>query len=396
MKHLKLILFSISVFAIVIYGFTRISGDGPEVQVTMEANGIKMLPSTIPVPFNLQTGVLNILSRESESRGVYVYAITNISKKDGYSEISVAGLPPEIQVMRLQDAIWIGLVTIGPGPEYLGSVTDLTAESSQTFDRGGSQNILPFRSGTTAIYGMLGVHNCGFSLNGWSAVDLFPSENMVYAANDGSTSYVCRDDHQVSLRIGGFLYAHILDTGQATGDDYSQGQQIGGMALGTFDDTCGYADQQPDHYHVHFCFQQNGAGTFSADGYALNIYNGNWVRGEETVSPTGTLTATWTNAEGDPISGPTARFNLWDEITKGVINLVKSSISGLPDHQDMQIPEKIMGKATPIIQLLSPTVFSMFAMTIPIFVVFTIMLLEGVRFVMAVYMLIKRLIPVIG
>jgi len=370
-------------------------------QERTEGRGIVMLPSTYPVRKDLQQRALELLAEGAPERGIFVYAITNIDTVSGYHHVSVAGLPMDATEMHLQDALWLGVVTIADMPGLPGEVLDsLPLEekggNNPGYGVGGSQNILPWRSGTTAIYGVLGVHDCGFSLNGWKAVDFFPEENMVYSTNDGNVSYVCRDSTQVALRIGENLYTHLADMGQATGDHYAQGQQIAGMVPGSYDDTCGYADQQPDHYHVHFCFIPNPAGTWSADGYALNIGNQNWVKGAETVSPLGTLTASWTDAGVVTLPGPAAGTNFWDGMVGGLINMFNGATAPLPEHEVIGLADTVMDQANPVMSLLYIIVFSNFNMTIPILVFGIVTLLEAVRIFYALYMLVKRLIPVIG
>ncbi len=365
----------------------------------IEGKGIILLESTIPVDNKIQLRVLDALAEEAPARAVFVYAITNIDKKENYFYVSVAGLPLGAEKMSLQDANWLGMVTIGDTPELPASVEDLMGSQpdiiGQQYGIGGSQNILPFRDETTATYGVLGVHNCGFQLNGWKAVDLFPTENMIYSTNDGSVSYVCRDDTQVALRIGDNLYTHLVDTGQATGDRYTQGQAIAGMVPGTYDADCGYADQQPDHYHVHFCFIPNPAGTWAADGYALNVGNGFWVKGEETVEPLGSLTADWANAGVKP-PGSTVGGNFWDGIIGGVMQLVRPTVEQLPEHQSMDISDTVTGLLETPMRLLYLVILVNFDMTIVMWVVGIIAILEAVRLIYALWMWVKRAIPVVG
>ncbi len=372
----------------------------PQPADRLEDKGIVLLTSTVPVEQKIQRRALELLSEDAPTRSVFVYAITNLDHKDGYYYASVAGLPIGSDRMSLQDAIWLGMVTIGDSPDLPGTVDELMGSQPASPDglgRGGSQNILPFRDGTTATYGVLGVHNCGFQLNGWKAVDLFPSENMVYAANEGQVSYVCRDTHQVALRIGDYLYTHLVDTGQATGDQYAQGQAISGMVPGTYDDTCGYADQQAEHYHVHFCFLPNPAGAWAADGYAINVNQGYWVKGEETVEPLGTLTADWANAGvSPPGAASTVGGNFWDGLISGVMDLVAPTMEKLPEHQGMDISSRVTSTMATPLRLLYLVILVNFDMRVVMWVVGIITVLEAVRLIYAAWMWVKRAIPVVG
>lgn len=399
-------LYLLPVLLAVVVWYTFWPKDGPTGQVRMEESGITMLPSTIPVRQDLQQRTLELLAEDAPQRSIFTYAITNIDQSGNYYYLSVAGLPQDAEKMRLSDSIWLGLVTIAdfPGlPGYVESAALSTANSQDDdpgnpgYGKGGSVNILPFRDKTNAIYGVLGVHNCGYALNGWKAVDLFPEENMVYSSNDGNVSYVCRDDHQVALRVGENLYTHLVDRGQRTGDHYDQGQAISGIVTGSFDDTCGYADQQPANYHVHFCFIPNPAGTWAADGYAINVNNSDgWLKGGVYTETLETLTADWANANIGDLPGPAAGTNFWDSIVGGLTSMFTSATAPLPEHQAQGIADLSLQKTTPIMALLYMFVFSNFNMTIPILVFGIVFLLEVVRIFYALYMLVKKLIPVIG
>jgi hypothetical protein len=365
-----------------------------------QVGSLVMLPATIPVDKALERRVGELLQDTSATTKLPWFVITNVDRRGDYQVVSVAGLPKGLEMdWTLDQAQWLGVVTVvDPSVDRSmpGFVEDMTAPTYAEGGTGvgGAGTILPFRSGTTAVYGSAGVHNCGFSLNGWKAVDLFPSENNVYSAEDGEVSYVCRDGTQVALRIGNYLYDHLVDHGQQVGEKVTQGQQLGSLVPGSFNATCGYADQQPTAFHVHWCFVPNGNGTFAADGYALNVNNQQWVKDQETVDIGGTLTATWQNANITP--GPTAGGNFWDGISSGFMGLVGKVVPALPQHETMGLADKVMGQATAPMQLMYVMVFGIVDMTIPIFVFGVIMALEAARLIYAAYMFVKKAIPVIG
>jgi hypothetical protein len=106
------------------------------------------------------------------------------------------------------------------------------------------------------------VYNAGF-FSGWKAVDFLSdgntsaghAPNRLLAAASGSISYVCRDGTSVVIRIGGLLYAHLLDNGNLTiGHYFDQGDEIGQLRAGSFNDNCGWASQGADWFHVHWGF----------------------------------------------------------------------------------------------------------------------------------------------
>ena len=197
------------------------------------------------------------------------------------------------------------------------AVSTLTASGAMSV-------ILPFRNGSTAMYGPLGVHDCGFSTN-FKAVDLIPEHNEVYAVESGTISYVCRDSMQIGIRVGNIIYDHLNDDfGFQIGDSVTKGQFIGSMVTGPFTAPCGYADQLPGHFHLHFCFEPDEYGLFYADGYILNTYTGSWTKNDVNIAPTGSLTAAW--GEGGevinpPISGGGKMFNIFDWILQGLVNI---------------------------------------------------------------------------
>jgi len=362
------------------------------------AYGITMLPPTVEVSPSLASAVANVLATSAVDREIYTYAITDVSPKTGYTLVSVAGLPDDAQKMSLDAALWLGTVTIADSSDMSGVVNDpppAQALAAAQTGRGGAGDILPFRTGTQAQYGELGVHACGYSLNGWMAVDLFPSENMVHASRAGFVTYVCRDDTQVSLRIGENLYAHLADTGQQVGDQYHQGQAMGALVPGTFSDTCGNAEQAPTAYHVHFCFVPDG-NTFTADGYELNVNSSVWTKGEETVSPSGYLTANWTDAGVDVPVYAAAGSNFWDGFMGGISDIFENTVSVLPEHQDLGMAEQVAATSAPALELVSVIIAGTFDLTVILWVVGIIIALELVRVIYAGWMWIKRAIPIIG
>jgi hypothetical protein len=306
----------LALIPITLVALLAVKGIGDSINQSNPVRDVIMYPASIPVDLGLQEKVREILARSSNQRNTFNYAITNV---DG-AVVSVIGLPDGLRdgTYTIDDATWLGTVDVR---NIINPVQEVSPASvAPSFDYGGSGNILPFASGSTAQYGTLGVHDCGYSLTGWKAVDIFPSSNQVYASQEGDVSYVCRDSTQVSIRVGDFLYAHLKDTGQSVGDSYSQGQAMGELVTGSFNNTCGYAAQQAGKAHVHFCFIPNpSSGSFTADGYVLNTTTSEWMKGSSIVKPGGNLTASWVDAGGNPSSG--SMFNFWDRIIGGIVTI---------------------------------------------------------------------------
>ena len=100
--------------------------------------------------------------------------------------------------------------------------------------------IFPWQSGTAMIYGPLGVHDGG---SGWKAVDMATdgvtslghSPGIAVAAKAGTVDYICKDGLSVTLRFGGFLYAHLLNNpGLFAGRTFAQGDELGQLKTGLF------------------------------------------------------------------------------------------------------------------------------------------------------------------
>lgn len=386
---------------VLVYGWMQLHPARP---VAAQPKNITMLPPTIKVPTDINNSVVAALERESGRLDVTTFAVTGLSARSGYTYVSVAGFPAMRpgQYWNLDSAIWIGNVVVKDSSAVVATIPNdaitqqpLHAPGPEQTGRGGGTAFLPFASGSTAQYGIAGVHDCGFSLNGWKAVDLFPSSNMVYSSLGGEVNYVCRDGTQVALRIGNNLYDHLVDTGQQIGDKYTQGQALGSLVPGTFNTACGYASQNADAYHVHFCFIPDG-GNYYADGYTLSMASQTWTKGAENVAVGGTLTAAWTDANGNPVPSPTGGANFWDYAIGGVTGALGKVLPAFPTHQAMGMADNVIRYIKPPLDLAYTLILVNFDMTIPLWVIGIIFTLEAVRLIYAGYMWIKRAIPLIG
>jgi hypothetical protein len=360
-------------------------------------NGVTMLMPSVKIPAETERQVLEELA-QSPAAGIARYAVTSLTRRDGYTIVSVAGFAAtQEDPWNLEDALWLGTVTLAPGGKG-----GIVQEQSNPADGGlpargmeniggGAGNILPWLQGTQAMYGPLGVHDCGFSLGGWKAVDLFPINHQVYAAQGGEVSYVCRDSTQISIRVGENMYVHLVDSGIEVGDQFEQGDYIGTLVPGTFDDTCGHADQQPENAHVHFCFLPYD-NIFTADGYSLDTNTSVWTKGAETYEPTDYLTATWENAGVVPDMPAAMGGNFWDSIMAGIMNPVEWVMGMFPPHEYMGIADKTTDAFVPSIALFYPTL-SLFNMTTIMWVVLIIMLLEALRIILSLILWIKKVLP---
>ena len=233
--------------------------------------------------------------------------------------------------------------------------------------------VFPWRSGTWAEYGMAGIHDTPSSnpssmLPGSSAVDFVSGDTYgssamppyAYAVAAGTVVSNCVGRINEGIRVDGpsgdFLYWHLIP-GQpnlAVGTTLQQGQEIGVLRYGTFNDApCGWASQSSTEYHIHFAFIPSG-GYFQIGGCILDMSTQNWVCGTNTVgvlghlmngsipgpaptssSPTqtpGGPTAT-PGPPGPPPGQPVGGEHVWNGLISGIISFINSNAKTiLPAH----------------------------------------------------------------
>lgn len=349
--------------------------------------------------------VLDILAADAARRGVWTYAVTSAEIRGGYLYASVAGFPANQDInapWTLDQAIWLGSVIKADGAKTGTVQGDSFGAQSAPMQGGGSGYIFPWYKNTWAMYGELGVHDCGFSLNGWRAVDFFPMNDLkawpplsplnIYASQSGEISYVCRDNTQISYRVGDLMYVHMQDNGMQIGTQITQGQLLGPVVNGTFSDTCGNAEQDENLGHVHFCFLPYN-NSWAADGYTLDTQNGTWFTENEVFETADFLRATWQDA-GSVVDLPSSAMgnNFWDSIVAALYPTMQSSVAVLPDHQMAEIGDRSTTILIPVLQLLWPFL-SLFKLTWWAWALGIIAILETLRIAFAVVMWGKKVLP---
>ncbi len=226
------------------------------------------------------------------------------------SAVGLSRLDDEVG-WRLDDAEWVGLVLLHLGADdvWLGEVEGteefsallaqvpdalLSPEAKQSIDpllrevAAAETYRFPWPTGTRMMYGQLGVHDNGFAtiVTDWKAVDFLSdgdtsaghAPNRLLAAASGSVSYVCNDGTSVAIRIGNLFYTHLLSNGSlGVGHYFGQGDELGQMRPGSFNDTCGYASQGDSWFHVHWGFPN--ASTLTVEDWTLNLSTEYWYRG---------------------------------------------------------------------------------------------------------------------
>lgn len=218
-------------------------------------------------------------------------------------------------------------------------------------DGGGANIRFPWEFGKSMIYGVRAIHAAGgggaYAI-GFQAVDFLGGDdlgsgvasNRVLSVATGEVDYVCEDGTTVTIRTetttGDFyIYAHLLDNSSLIeGYTFYQGDTIGHLKYGSFDDTCGWAEQTSAHYHLHFGFKPiNNA--FQIQNCILDMTSEKWTCGTEVVSPGNMLkNLGGTLTEGDDASSYSNQMSFFDYLLMGGAQLVQTLlIDHLPDHQ---------------------------------------------------------------
>lgn len=282
----------------------------------------------------------------------------------------------------------------------------------------------PMEAGKKMVYGSLGIHDAGWNgveaLQDWLAVDFVSWIENDYAGMDaynhlGATievMYTCHDANNISV-VFGFrslpwvvdpvaIYTHFVPLYSfPKGEEYSDGEPIGLLAMGTFENAgCGYTSQQADHYHLHYGFPD----TLNFDGSSLT-WGGYYfdVATEEftSTSDPGDVVAAGgilRNSDGsdDPPVGGAPGNHVWTFLLDGLIELIQVALVGMPDHQAMNLALTVGGIAAVVLRLTWLIVLTNFNMVIPMLCLGVWMVAEAIRMVIAIGFFIKRSIPVIG
>jgi len=421
------------------------------------AQGICLTITTSTINGEVVQAVYSALENAPSLPVVDCFAITNVSQlSENRWLVSLSGLQGDLQDWSIQEnADWFGMVAIQRHISGdLLSVLDGTDEFTQIIQEfpldpevksalgsggvvGASEYMepdtppgtafFPFYNGTNAVYGILGIHNHGD--NGWIAVDflsnggsgMFP--NAVYAAQSGIITSVCRDDiGQMGMRIGNFYYTHLNDW-----DRWKEGMfvtlhmYLGSLKTGNFDGYCGGASQQTNTYHVHMAWPPSG-NTLRMENWILNLDTEIWTYGTITRSA-GQLIgpADWngvypppppvdppddptpgpggTTTPGPPTGPPTPGggndgTNFWTFLTNGIRDIAAGIASIFPDHESISLAASLSEYVTLPIKIVYITGVMNYRFAFILIAIIPIM--EIVRAIYAIYMLIKRAIPVVG
>lgn len=340
----------------------------PSVQAQAEAPIV--VKATKPIDAEIRSAVEAWLG--SEHAPVYspYWAITYHKTDNNKAEtlVSIAALDiedPSEQWQITEDAFWLGTVKVNhydlsvemhSKPETVDQAGGLFKLSAPALPAagGGSYISFPWYAGASMMYGPRGVHAAGGGSysDGFVAVDLVGGDNMgsgvappqVFAALGGVVDYICESTTVVvrtynSTTNDYLIYAHMLpNAGLEMDAAFSQGQMMGTLKYGNFIDDCGWAEQAPLHYHLHFGFQPaNNA--MRIENCILNISNQVWQCGTRPVS-TGQFLVGGGGAHsgGDSGGGMIRQPGFFDYILSGAISIFdRLVIRNLPEHANLQM-----------------------------------------------------------
>ncbi len=285
---------------------------------------------------------------------------------------------------------------------------------------GGSAYSFPWQSGGTLMYGPKGIHDAGGGgvyAAGMSAVDFVGGDDMgsgvasnrVYAVSTGTVDYVCADDTTTLVRTANaatndyFVYAHLLTNDNLVDDHiFNKGALIGSVKYGSFDDSCGYAEQTDKHYHLHFGFKPaNGA--FRLENCILQMSTEKWTCGTQTISTGqflkggGGVSSGAGNDTGMSVEQP----SFWDYVVTGAVSLWdRTVVQAMPTHKAIQYTYVIYSTIKLVVRIARVMIYSnlnlgwFFSI---VFLGFGIKVAFGIaEFIVFLFKAWKSLVPIIG
>lgn len=261
---------------------------------------------------------------------------------------------------------------------------------------GGSTVNFPWEAGKQMYFGTLGVHGNGeFGTVGMYFVDWVGGSQYgpnsagpnMYASADGTIDYICQDSYAMGFRTNGtnpMFYLHLNRSAPVSfGDELSKADPIGTLRGGDFCTgnprpagcQCGYADNTPTSYHIHWGFKPSN-GYFCAEGWCLNIASQVWTKGSDQVRVGGWMTGgggigSYVDFYDDPASIAERGDRLFDSLIAGLVLIVaKTAEAILPEHQTGSIiPFSIVNGAVVTIRIFYILLKTNFNMVLPLAIV---------------------------
>jgi hypothetical protein len=320
-------------------------------QGPVSPDSIVLVQGTVPTPVGVDDAVKQALAAGPVTPA-QSFAVTDVQAVDSDLFVSVVGLSGlSGGNWNIDDnGVWFGLVLLVPGANakwdgavegtadfsrYITAIPDTSLAPAakrnlNNLDRtvapavpsGGY--LFPWQPGTQMYYGDFGIHDNGFG-TGFKAVDFLSdgnvsaghSPNSLRASAGGSVSYKCTPpagQFTAAIRIGDLMYTHLLNSSSLyIGRTFVVSEEIGKLQTGSFNESCGYATQDPGWFHVHWGFPNTGS--FDAGGWTLSFADQAWRRGAEVRG-----TGNWFLAEvANPSTTLTFRILLRDPVDDGRI-----------------------------------------------------------------------------
>lgn len=400
---------------------------------------IILLPGPDPVEFEISTRAWEWLSNNRPA-DTNIYTITHVTYKPNKIFVSIAGLRPEVDPHNWTldgDCIWWErplilypdgtaewMVLPGEQPEaklnrarlMVAAIVPIIANFLPEHEPGGGPMILfPFSG--RAMFGPRGVHGAGdYGFVGGYAVDWVGGDDLganvmsssILASADGTVVGVCYDDTSGAIRVNNgitndtFVYAHLtLDSDYEIGDSIFKGGAIGRLVYGDFDDTCGWASQAANHYHVHWMFDPED-GFFQAGKWVLDLTAACWKSGAEQVCVNGWMDSANAGSLGsdDGAIATLGGDHIWDGMLVGLYNFMDATI-GMFSTREMgeggsQVLTVTVNTITFSIRMLNLIVFGAYSLAVWLIVIGVVLTLEGVRWLVAIWRTIMKVIPFVS
>lgn len=427
----------------------------PNYQVTNTPTASPMVTmgqSSIPVTPGMENAVATALATARPDATLApphadAWAVMDWSESDttDYYWFSLIGVDlegtPTPDAWTYNDKLWTGMALVEDlgGGSFTAAIEgtgdyDIMVDAAELIDlayettggTGSSAYFFPWPSGYTALFGTLGVHGTGHNAVDFVGgpvgfrSDVFP--NAVYVSASGAIYDVCRDDYSVAVSIGPFRYLHLADNSTLkAGVWHGQGTYLAALVTGDIPqgEPCGYADQYPTTYHVHWIMlEADPHGIYQVEGWVLDLDDQTWTKGDQVVKPNQYLPAEWGSRPIIPTPGPTVTpggptvtpgvyfqpedaggGEFWDGILAGTSRLVEKRTSELYElsepYQDIKpnIGVLFMSGVRIAVRSAYVIISSHLNLTVTLAVLTLILLLEPIRVIMAIWLGIKKLIP---
>lgn len=335
----------------------------PRRAVLAQAPAVQVISGTVSLSTDLRQQLETYLSASPPSSAAF-YAPTYFRDYGVFSFVSLAGLniqsadEPwglEAHEGEQNKVVWVGTVRMyANGNGELASTNQRPLRTPKMaamvpFAPGGGPSVrLPFEFGKAMQYGPRLIHGEGdYGTTGMKAVDLVGGDSLgtnvasrnIFASAPGEIDYVCADDHSVAVRVVNaptsdtFVYAHLLDNATLEmSHPFTTGQGIGALRYGAFDDTCGWADQGPTIYHVHWMFDPDAAGAFAVGGYTILLSDSKFHTANTTIGSGGWITNNVAPVGNDDTGTGAPAPSFWDNVVAAVVSFVNGTAALFPPH----------------------------------------------------------------